>query len=39
MSPTPTTFRERIVEAEDGVDPEEFVAALEYVRDDGHRRP
>jgi hypothetical protein len=33
-----TTFQERFEEVDDGVDPEEFVAALEYARDDGRRR-
>lgn len=33
-----TTFRERFEAVDDGVDPEEFVAALEYVRDDGRAR-
>lgn len=32
------TFRERFEEVDDGIDPEEFVAALEYVRDDGRAR-
>lgn len=35
---TPTTIRERLESVDDGVDPEEFVAALEYVRDDGRPR-
>lgn len=35
---TPTTFRERLADAEDGVDPEEFVAALQYVRETGRDR-
>ncbi|SFS02354.1 hypothetical protein SAMN05216559_2631 [Halomicrobium zhouii] len=35
MTMTPTSIRERLEEVGDGVDPEEFVAALEYVRDDG----
>ncbi len=35
---TPTKIRERLEETEDRVDTEEFVAALEYVRDDGRRR-
>jgi hypothetical protein len=32
------TFRERFETVEDGIDPEEFVAALEYVRDDGRSK-
>lgn len=38
MNMTPTKIRERLDEVEDGVDPEEFVAALEYVREDGRSR-
>jgi hypothetical protein len=35
---TPTRFRERLDETRERVDPEEVVAALTYVRDDGRRR-
>jgi hypothetical protein len=35
---TPTKIRERLAESGDRVDVEQFVAALEYVRDDGRRR-
>jgi len=35
---TPTRLRERLAETGDRVDVEQFVAALEYVRDDGRRR-
>jgi len=35
---TPTKIRERLAESGDNVDPEQFVAALEYVRDDGRRK-
>jgi len=31
---TPTKIRERLAESDDRVDVEQFVAALEYVRDD-----
>jgi hypothetical protein len=31
---TPTKIRERLSEADDTIDPEEYVAALQYVR--GH---
>lgn len=34
---TPSKFRERLKESE-GIDPEDIVGALEYVRDDGHRQ-
>jgi len=29
---TPTKVRERLAEADDAVDPEEYVSALQYVR-------
>jgi len=35
---TPTKIRERLEEAGESVDKEQFVSALEYVRDDGRRR-
>ena len=35
---TPTRLRERLAESADRVDAEAFVAALEYVRDDGRSR-
>ena len=35
---TPTKLRERLDELEGRVDPEAFVGALEYVRDDGRAR-
>ncbi|AEM57876.1 conserved hypothetical protein [Haloarcula hispanica ATCC 33960] len=35
---TPTKIRERLEEAEGRVDTEQFVSALEYVRDDGRTR-
>ncbi|WP_268899138.1 hypothetical protein [Haloarcula salinisoli] len=35
---TPTKIRERLAESGDRVDVEQFVAALEYVRDDGRSR-
>jgi hypothetical protein len=35
---TPTKIRERLEESEDRVDKEQFVSALEYVRDDGRGR-
>ena len=34
---TPTKFQERLAESEDRVDTEQFLQALQYVRDDGHR--
>jgi hypothetical protein len=33
---TPTKLRERLREREDRVDMEQFLDALEYVREDGH---
>ncbi|GAA5431015.1 hypothetical protein Hjap01_00465 [Haloarcula japonica] len=35
---TPTKIRERLEEADGRVDKEQFVSALEYVRDDGRSR-
>jgi hypothetical protein len=35
---TPTKIRERLRESEDSIDPDEYVSALEYVRDDGRGR-
>jgi len=35
---TPTKIRERLAESGDRVDVEQFVAALEYVRDDGRQK-
>ena len=35
---TSTWLRERLEEAEDRVDPEEYVQALQYVRDRSHGR-
>ena len=35
---TPTRFRERLAEAREGVDPDDVVTALTYVREDGRRR-
>ena len=35
---TPTKLRERLAESADSVDVEQFVAALEYVRDDGRSK-
>jgi len=35
---TPTKIRERLRESDDRIDPDEYVSALEYVRDDGRRR-
>ena len=35
---TPTKIRERLEESGDRVDKEQFVSALEYVRDDGRSR-
>ena len=35
---TPTKLRERLAESEDSVDIENFVNALNYVRDDGRKR-
>jgi len=35
---TPTKIRERLAESADSVDVEQFVAALEYVRDDGRSK-
>jgi len=35
---TPEKMRKRLEETSGRVDPEEFVAALEYVREDGHGR-
>lgn len=32
---TPERIKERLAETDDRIDIEEFVAALEYVRDDG----
>ncbi|EMA46754.1 hypothetical protein C449_03771 [Halococcus saccharolyticus DSM 5350] len=32
---TPERVRERLAETEDRIDLDQFVAALEYVRDDG----
>jgi len=32
---TPTKLRERLQESDDRVDTTQFLAALEYVRDDG----
>jgi hypothetical protein len=34
---TPTRFQERLAETEGRVDTEQFLQALQYVRDDGHR--
>jgi len=34
---TPTKFRERLEERGDRVDTEQFLSALEYVRDDGRQ--
>lgn len=34
---TPTKIRERLAESEGRIDPEEFVAALSYVRGDRGR--
>jgi hypothetical protein len=34
---TPERIKERLDETEDRIDVEGFVAALEYVRDDGRR--
>jgi len=36
---TPTKLRERVAEAGDRLDTEQFLAALQYVRDDGRRPP
>jgi hypothetical protein len=35
---TPSKLRERLDESADSVDPEEFVDALHYIRDDGRNR-
>lgn len=35
MAMTPERIKERLAETEDRIDMEEFIAALEYVRDDG----
>lgn len=35
---TPTKIRERLAECEGRIDPEEYVAALTYVRGGGWRR-
>ena len=35
---TPTKIRERLKESEDRIDPNDYVSALEYVRDDGRGR-
>jgi len=35
---TPSRIRERLAESGDSVDVEQFVTALEYVRDDGRSR-
>jgi len=35
---TPTKIRERLEEAEDGVDLEAYYEALQYVHDDGRTR-
>jgi len=35
---TPAKIRERLAESGDRVDLDQFVAALEYVRDDGRPR-
>ncbi len=35
---TPTKFRERLEERRDRVDTEQFLEALQYVRDDGRSR-
>ena len=35
---TPTKIRERLRESEGRIDPEEYVSALAYVRDDGRGR-
>ena len=35
LNMTPERIRERLTETEDRIDLDQFVAALEYVRDDG----
>ncbi len=35
LAMTPERIRERLAETEDRIDLDQFVAALEYVRDDG----
>lgn len=35
LAMTPERIRERLAETEDRIDLDQFVAAIEYVRDDG----